>query len=200
MFNKHINIDKNTKFKNRVPILYKDPSWNKLFGKTDDRNIQTAKEELMQLVAKEKEMEYEVKKLQSQKSKYMKMILGVSDSVNNENKVENVSLLDEYKERIYNINEELEELKFQLEIIPKDIKETNIKLLNATIQYGYDELKYKQKIVDQSVEEIESLKKRLTEAIDTKHDYDEWINETYTFLHGILGREIIDKIDKERLG
>ena len=200
MFNKHINIDKNTKFKNRVPILFKDPSWNKLFGNTDDRNIQNIKEELMQLVSKEKEMEYEVKKLQSQKFKYMKMILGVSDSVNNENKVENVSLLDEYKERIFNINEELEELKFQLEIIPKDIKETNLKLLNATIQYGYDELKYKQKIVDQSVEEIESLKKRLTEAIATKHDYDEWINETYTFLHGILGREIIDKIDKERLG
>jgi uncharacterized protein YbaP (TraB family) len=199
IFSKDVIIDEKIMLKNKVPILLNDSSWDKLFGNSDDKSIQNAKEELIQLVSKEKEMKYETQKLRNLKSKYMKMILGVSDSVNNENKIDNVPLLDEYKEKIYKINEELEELKFQLEIIPKNIKESNLKLLNATIQYGYDELKHKQKILDRSIDEIEELKKRLTEVIDTKHDYDEWINETYTFLHGILGRDIIDKIDNERL-
>ena len=37
----------------------------------------------------------------------MKMILGISDSINNDNKVENIALLDDYKNRMISINEEL---------------------------------------------------------------------------------------------
>lgn len=199
MFGKNINLDESIILKNKIPLLHNDDSWIKLFGDTDDKNIQNAKEELIELVSKEKEIEIQYRELQKEKLKCMKMILGVSDSINNENKVENIALLDDYKNRMININEELEELTFQIETIPKEIRETNLKLLNATVQYGYDELKAKEKIVNQSISEIEILRQRLKELIETKHDYEEWINETYTFLHGLLGSEVIEKIDKERL-
>lgn len=199
MFAKNINLDESILLKNKIPLLHNDDSWIKLFGDTNDKNIQNAKEELIELVSKEKEIEIQYRELQKEKLKCMKMILGVSDSINNENKVENIALLDDYKNRMININEELEELTFQIETIPKEIRETNLKLLNATVQYGYDELKAKEKIVNQSISEIEILRQRLKELIETKHDYEEWINETYTFLHGLLGSEVIEKIDKERL-
>lgn len=199
MFAKNINLDESILLKNKIPLLHNDDSWIKLFGDTDDKNIQNAKEELIELVSKEKEIEIQYRELQKEKLKCMKMILGVSDSINNENKVENIALLDDYKNRMININEELEELTFQIETIPKEIRETNLKLLNATVQYGYDELKAKEKIVNQSISEIEILRQRLKELIETKHDYEEWINQTYTFLHGLLGSEVIEKIDKERL-
>lgn len=199
MFGKNINLDESIILKNKIPLLHNDDSWIKLFGDTDDKNIQNAKEELIELVSKEKEIEIQYRELQKEKLKCMKMILGVSDSINNENKVENIALLDDYKNRMININEELEELTFQIETIPKEIRETNLKLLNATVQYGYDELKAKEKIVNQSISEIEILRQRLKELIETKHDYEEWINQTYTFLHGLLGSEVIEKIDKERL-
>lgn len=199
MFGKNINLDESIILKNKIPLLHNDDSWIKLFGDTNDKNIQNAKEELIELVSKEKEIEIQYRELQKEKLKCMKMILGVSDSINNENKVENIALLDDYKNRMININEELEELTFQIETIPKEIRETNLKLLNATVQYGYDELKAKEKIVNQSISEIEILRQRLKELIETKHDYEEWINQTYTFLHGLLGSEVIEKIDKERL-
>lgn len=199
MFAKNINLDESILLKNKIPLLHNDDSWIKLFGDTNDKNIQNAKEELIELVSKEKEIEIQYRELQKEKLKCMKMILGVSDSINNENKVENIALLDDYKNRMININEELEELTFQIETIPKEIRETNLKLLNATVQYGYDELKAKEKIVNQSISEIEILRQRLKELIETKHDYEEWINQTYTFLHGLLGSEVIEKIDKERL-
>lgn len=199
MSSKNIKLDENILRKNRIPLLFNEPSWVKLFGDTDDKNIKNRKEELIQLISKEKEMTITSRKLQKEKLECMKMILGVSDSVNNDNKTENIVLLDEYKNKIYNINEELEEITFELEKIPKEIREANFKLLNATIEYGYDELRYREKIVNQSVEEIESLRQKLKMLIETKHDYEEWINETYTFLHGILGSETIEKIDKERL-
>lgn len=199
VFNRNINLNESILLKNKIPLLYNDNSWTKLFGDVNDKSIQNAKEELVELVAKERELESRNRELQKEKLKCLKMILGVSDSINNENKIENVSLLDEYKNQILNINEEIENLTFQLETIPKEIRNANLKLLNATIQYGYDELKAKEKVVNQAINEIEILRQRLKELILTKHDYEEWINETYTFFHGLLGSEVIEKIDKERL-
>lgn len=198
MFNKNINLDESILLKNKIPLLHNDDSWTKLFGNANDKNIQSAKDELIELISKEREMEIRNRQLQKEKLNCMKMILGVSDSINNDNKVENIALLDDYKNRMIEINEEFEELTFQLEMIPKEIREANRKLLNATVQFGYDELKVKEKIVNQAIGEIESLREKLKELIETKHDYEEWINATYTFLHGLLGSEIIEKIDKER--
>ncbi|MDU5080381.1 hypothetical protein [uncultured Tissierella sp.] len=198
MFGRNINLDQSILLKNKIPLLYNDESWVKLFGDVNDKNIQNTKEELIELVSKERELEIQNRELQREKLKCMKMILGISDSINNDNKVENIALLDDYKNRMISINEELEELTFQLETIPKEIREANLKLLNLTIEYGYDELKVKEKVVAQSIGEIEVLRQKLKNLIKTKHDYEEWINETYTFLHGLLGSEVIEKIDKER--
>lgn len=198
MFGRNINLDQSILLKNKIPLLYNDESWVKLFGDVNDKNIQNTKEELIELVSKERELEIQNRELQREKLKCMKMILGISDSINNDNKVENIALLDDYKNRMISINEELEELTFQLETLPKEIREANLKLLNLTIEYGYDELKVKEKVVAQSIGEIEALRQKLKNLIKTKHDYEEWINETYTFLHGLLGSEVIEKIDKER--
>jgi len=194
-----IDLDEKIISKNKIPLLYSEPTWIKLFGKAKNRNIQRAKEELIKLVSEEKRIEARCKELQREKLRAMKMILGISDSVNNENKPENVRLLDEYKNRIENINEELDELIFQLETMPRKIREANLKLLNATIEYGYRELNLREKILKESIEEIEVLRSRLKDLIKIKYDYEEWINETYRFFHGLLGSDTIEKIDEERL-
>lgn len=201
MFDRNLNIDIDEKVlrKNKIPLLHTDSNWIKLFGDVKDRNIISLKKQLEEIVSKEREIEKQVKNLQREKLKCMKMILGVSNSVNNENKKENLVLLDEYKKKIEEINLKLDDLTFQMETIPKEIREINTNLLNATIQYGYKELIDKEKILNQSTEEIDILRRRLKELINIKHDYEEWINETYSFFHGLLGSEVIEKIDKERL-
>lgn len=197
--NSNLNIDEKILRKNKIPFLHTDPNWIKLFGDVKDKDIINLKEDLKEKVDKEKEIENEVKKLEKEKLKSMKMILGVSDSINNENKKENIKFLDEYKDRIEIINNDLEELTFELETIPQEIREANVKLLNATIKYGYNELKIKEEVLDKSTEELYILRTRLKELINIKHDYEEWIDETYTFFHGLLGSKIIEEIDKERL-
>lgn len=196
---KTIDLDEKIIRKNRIPLLYNEPSWVKLFGKAKNRNIQRAKEDLIELVTREKELDTRVKKLQREKLQAMKMILGISDSVNNENKAENVRLLDEYKDKVVNINEELDELMFELETMPKKIREANLELLNVTIEYGYKELNSREKTLKEATEEIDVLRSRLKDLIKIKYDYEEWINETYRFFHGLLGSDTIEKIDEERL-
>ncbi|MFA5576484.1 MAG: hypothetical protein WCZ27_03785 [Tissierellaceae bacterium] len=199
MLKKNIKIDKDMLRKNKIPLLYNDSSWLRLFGDIDDKNIQNAREELANLVSRERAMTAKSNELNKVKMKSMKMILGISDSINNESKSENLRLLDEYKMRIEKINDELEEIRFQLESLPHEIREANFKLLNSTIEYGYKELNIRERIVSESTVEIDQLRERLKELIKTKHDYEEWINKTYRFFHGLLGSEIIEKIDRERL-
>ena len=203
MFGKIISLDENILRKNRIPLLVKEAEWVKLFGDINNRQIQSAKAELIQLISKEEELESHSKKIQNKKAKHMKMILQVSNIVNDESnkmdKTKNIKLLDQYKEEILQINEEVEEIKFQLENFPKEIREANFQLLSATVQYGYDELKQKEKEFNKAVSEIEELRLKLREALKIKYDNEEWINATYTFLHGVLGSEVIEKIDRKKL-
>lgn len=202
MFGKIISLDENILRKNRIPILIEEPGWINLFGSVNNRQIQTAKNDLIQMLESEKELEAYAKKIEKKKKNHMKMILEVSNDVNNEDnkdKTKSIALLDRYKDEILQINEEIEELKFKLESFPKQIREANFQLLNATVHYGYDELKYKEKEFNKAVDEIDVLRIKLREALQKKHDNEEWINETYTFLHGILGSEVIEKLDRKKL-
>ena len=196
---RYINLDEKIILKNKIPLLIKNSDWIKLFGDVNHRSIQNVKKELTELVDKEKDLKRRVGTLKKEKTHSMKMILGISNAVNNENKLETVELLDEYKNRIENINQELEDLKFQLETIPQEIRELNFNLLKATVDYGYRELKDRGKRLKDVVSEIESLRERLKGLIDEKYDYEEWIDSTYSFLHGMLGSEEMQNLDEKML-
>lgn len=199
MFRKSIDIDKNLMLKNKIPLLHSDDDWNSLFGDFNNKNIQESRGKLSDLVDKENQLEYKSRELQKEKIQCMKMILGLSDSINNDNKIENLKLLDEYKDRMISINTEIEDITFQLETLPIEIREANLELLKLTLRVGYDELKIREKIVQDANSELETLRKRLKEILEIKYQYEEWVNKTYTFFHSLLGPEAIQKIDEERL-
>lgn len=199
MFKKNINIDQNILSKTKVPLLYNDANWLELFGQVEDKEIKKVKKIVEEKVSRQKQVMTSIKQLQSEKIQCMKMILGVSDSVNNSNKRENIRLLDEYKDKIESINEEIDDLTFESETIPKEIRKLNLDLLTATIHYGYNELIEKEDTLKQVTDEIDVLRNRLKELIKIKYDYEDRVNKTYTFFHSLLGSEVIEKIDKERL-
>ncbi|NLV76081.1 MAG: hypothetical protein GX023_03730 [Tissierellia bacterium] len=196
---KGIDLDEDIIQKNKIPILIYDENWQKLFGTVDNKNIQYIKDELVALIEKEREFKKLKEKLQNDKLHAMKMILGIADSVNNENKIENINLLDEYKQKIEDINEELEDIMYQLETLPQDIREMNFELLKATVEYGYRELKTKEKKLNAVTGELETLREKLKDLINEKHDYEEWIDTTYSFLHGMLGSQEMEKLDEKIL-
>ncbi|GFN34302.1 V-type ATP synthase subunit I domain-containing protein [Tepidimicrobium xylanilyticum] len=196
---KKIDLDEKIILKNKIPLLIEDETWVKLFGDVNNKDIQYAEEELKELVERKRELERRQKTLQKDKTMAMKMILGISNAVNNENKVHTVGLLDEYKEKIEGINEELDDITYQLETLPQEIRELNFQLLEATVYYGYKELKTRESKLKEIVDELERLRKRIKVLINEKYDYEEWINLTYSFLHGLLGREETEKLDERIL-
>lgn len=201
MFNKDLklNLDKKIIRKNNIPLLYKDDQWIKLFGEIEDKSLTEPKEEIIGLKKVESEYRAEWRDLEREKTKMMKLILTASDSVNNENQVENVPLLDEYKDTMLTIKDRMDELQFELELIPGKIRDANFRLLEATVAIGYSEIKIKRQVLEESSRELEELRIRLRELVEIKYDAETWVNEGYLYLHGLLGSEVIDQIDRERL-
>lgn len=192
-----VHLDESIIKKNRIPLLIRDKSWLKLFGKSNNKVIENLKDELTHLINKRKALERKEKQLKEEKMLAMKMILGISNSVNNENKIQNLDLLDEYKEKFEDINRQLEEITEEIERISDEIKELNFYLLKATVYYGYKDLKKKERQLKDINDELDKMRKRIKELINEKHNYQEWIQSVYTFLHGLLGREEIEKLDEK---
>lgn len=201
IFNKSIDLEINEDLirKNKIPLLYKDPKWLEIFGNQNNELIDTIKKELQELVEEERSMEKRNREVQTEKVNLMKKILKASEVVNTDNNLDAIQLLDEYKEKILQLNDELEEITFKLETLPSEIKQKNLSLLNETINVGYEELVEKKQVLDSAVKEMDIIRNRLRELIEVKVSNEEWINKTYLYFHGVLGSEVIEKIDRQKL-
>lgn len=191
----NIKLDDNRNFKNKIPILIEDEYWLELFNEADNRAIKKYKGKLAELLKEQIDTEKEIKRLEKEKTKTMKMILIASDEINNEEKPEYINLLDEYRERLIFINETIDKLTFKLENIPTDIKETNFKLLEVTISYGYTQIKDKEERLDYTKKELKILREKIRKLNNEKREYEDYIGDTYTFIHRILGGKQVEKLD-----
>ncbi|EOC99528.1 hypothetical protein [Caldisalinibacter kiritimatiensis] len=201
MFSKDysIDIDYSILLKNKVPLLVQDNTWKQLFRNVNDKNLITCKEQLESLLKEQEFTNKDLRALKIKKKKLMDKILEISHQANSEKKNERLDILQECKQRLLEMNDELDELTFKTETLPKKIREANFQLLKATIKYAYKELRTKQKNLTSVTQEIESLKNELRGLIEQKHDYEESINLTYKFLHGILGSKEMERLDNNLL-
>lgn len=183
--------------RSRIPLLHKDKIWISLFGKSDDKEINEIKDRLIELLQEEKKLKSILNKYKKDKTKYMKLILRTSESVNRDKNKDDIKFLDEYKERLITINEELDDIEFKLDVIPDEIRSANYALLNVTIKKGYIELREREEKLSGANEELNEVRERLKELIEIKVENEEWINEIYTFMHRLLGSDIIDVLDKK---
>ncbi|RKD30066.1 hypothetical protein [Thermohalobacter berrensis] len=199
MFSKNIELDYDIVVKNKVPILIQDKSWKKLFGDVQEKEIVKYKEQLKSLIKEEIEIERKLNQANSKKKRIMAKILNTSNEINNRNNKNSVNKLDILKEEIHNLNDEIDELTFRLEVLPREIRITNYNLLLATVKYAYKELKMDHKKLETANEKIEILRNQLRELIEEKHEHEEKISNTYSFLHGILGSKVMEQLDKQML-
>lgn len=194
-----IDIEKSLISKNRIPILIKDATWLKLFGDKGDRFVNNAKKEVENLLEKQRLIEGQLRHKKSEKRKAMSKIIMLSDEVNNNHLTKGAELLGQYQQEIHTLNDEIDNLTFELETLPMALKEANLNLIKATVKLAYKQLAQWESSIEPFNSEIETLRNRLRELIEKKNDYEEKINSTYLFIHGLLGSEEIEKLDKDML-
>jgi hypothetical protein len=195
----NVDIEYDILLKNKLPLLIENKEWIEIFGSTKNKEILKDRESLQKLVLSEKEMEKRLDDIKTKKKRTMAKIITLSDEINNNNKVENISMLEQSQKELNEMNEEIEEIMFELEMMPRSIREANLKLLESTVKHAYLELVEREEELGKINSELSELREKLREYIVRKCDSEERINKIYSFLHNSLGNEKLNELDRNIL-
>lgn len=176
----------------KVPILVLDQRWHKLFpaGKKP-AEIQTLEKRLNDLLKEQGKLVNEVKHLKVGKKKLMDAIVSeMSREENGRKKDKQQKLLLQTKERIDQQSERLLEL-------PYEIKAANEQLLSVGVRYCYDEWKKHTEELKDLSRRIDEMRETLKETVAYKVELEESVDATYSLMHALLGREVMNYFDKD---
>ena len=176
----------------KVPILVLDQRWHKLFpGGVKPAHIAAIEENLNALLKEQGKLVNEIKDLKKAKKKLMEAIVsGMSSSGNDKKKDKQQKLLLETKERLEAQSDRLMEL-------PYEIKKTNEDLLINGVAYCYEELKIRAQSLEDLKGEIDSRREELKEKVAYRVELEESVDATYSLMHDLLGREVMNLFDKK---
>ncbi len=196
---KQIEIDKMIIKRKKIPVLIKDNAWESLFKENQTKEMKELGDRLKELMHEENEAEKQLKEKLRRKKILMNKVLKLSDEANSNNDKVALEKLENTKERILEVNDKIDELQFRLEIIPKEIHDTNFELLKETIAVTYKDITSGRERVGNLDFEIQKLRKLLGKMWEEKFTREKRINDLYLYLHGTLGHEETDKLDKQFL-
>lgn len=194
-----INVNLDLINKSAVPLLIENETWIDLFNRVNDKEMRSLKKQLKTLVDESREIGQKLYQKKEEKKKQIAKILTLSEKVNNNEFVEGVNLLDDYKEELNKLNDDLDQITFKSETIPSQIRKLNLDLLVETIKYAYVDIIDAEENLEELEIELNVLRERLSNIIKEKYDYEEKRNEIYAFLHNTLGAKEVGKLDRDIL-
>lgn len=181
----------------KIPILVLDQKWHRLFaihGKTDA--IKSIEEELNGLLMRQGQLNTRLKELKRLKSQLMDNIVANMKDAKTEDKEQlRKKKLDEDKRLIDDINAQIEECEDGLLEVPKQIQETNRRLMLESMDYCYAKLRVNQKESEEIEAWINQVRVDLKKNIIRKQNRDINNREIYAYMHDVFGPDILDLFD-----
>lgn len=196
---KEIKFEDNIVKKNRIPILIYNPEWMQLFVNYNSKSLKKAVTALEELLSREKACISEQKELERRKKTLMNKILYISKEINEDNNVEAIPKMEEVQNELLQINEKIPLLVEELEILPSMINEQNTVVLKETIKRSYELIKENKNEAARCQDEVNQIRQRLAELITKKVETEERVNKLYSFVHGMIGADEMEKLDDKYL-
>ncbi|MCR5467765.1 MAG: hypothetical protein K6F37_02285 [Lachnospiraceae bacterium] len=185
----------------KIPILVLDQKWHRLFalnGKPD--NIVPIEEELNALLQRQGKLNQEVKELKKLKTKLMGNIVNNMEGTEVESEGElSEKKLEESKRLIEETNAKIEADEDELLEIPREIQSVNFNLMLESMNYCYDALRDNSEVIKEIAEWIVQVRIDLKKNIIKKQNREIINREMYSYMHDILGPDVMDIFDVENM-
>ena len=178
-----------------IPNLSEDKQWYELFKDVMDRKMKTLYKELQELTKREKELKLFLSSKKKEKKKLMNQILVYSDEVNSKGNVEWIAKLEESRDKIVLINDTIDNIMYQLEIIPSELRQMNYDLLKSSLSIAYQDLSDNKSKVDYLNIEIGRLRDKVVFMKEQKKNHEKSINSLYSYLHKTIGHKNTENLD-----
>ncbi len=185
----------------KVPILTLDSRWHMLFPEEKKTmTIRRLEEQVNELLKKQGKLVQDAKRLKKMKRNFMqKIVNNMQESETKTNETTRIKKLESSQRYIKEINDKLNAYDDQLEVIPQQIRVANEALLKASFQICYDELKKNKKQIRELNQWINKTKALLMDSILKEQELQQNNSDIYSYMHDILGAEMMEVFDQEYL-
>jgi hypothetical protein len=182
----------------KLPILTLDNRWHELL--TEDQKspeIRDLEQKVNNLLKKQGKFVNDIKDMKLLKNRLIKDIMVNMDISNDINGKEKDKKLGKNKQYINEINEKIDHAMDELGDIPYQIKEVNEELMAESIHIFYDRLEKNKIELKELAEWINRMRDELKQKILQKQDLESKNSLIYTYMHDILGVELMEMFDKD---
>ena len=176
----------------KVPVLTLDHKWHRLFTQIDTNpEIKSLETELNELLKRQGKINTETKEIKALKNKLMEEIRSSSMDAEalDEKKVE------ENKKLVEDCNEKLEAYQDEALDLPAKINEINKKLMLATMEVCYDDIKEGTEEINEISQWIDEVRVELKKKVVRKQEKQKRIQDLYAFMHDIFGADVSEIFD-----
>lgn len=182
----------------KLPILTLDSRWHEIFPDGEKTaGIKELEQKLNELLRKQGKLVNEVKELKQLKKKLMDEIvanMNIDDSPIGKAKEKK---LEKNKKYILEINEKIDKEMEELSELPYRIKEVNEELLIESFSICYNRIQKQMDKIKEVSDWITKTRMDLKEKILMKQDLETQNELMYSYMHNLLGAELMENLDKK---
>ena len=176
----------------KVPVLTLDHKWHRLFTQIDSNSeIKSLEKELNELLKRQGKINTETKEIKALKNKLMEEIR--SSSMDTESV--DPAKIEENKKLVEDCNQKLESYQDEALDLPNEINEINKKLMLATMEVCYDDIKEGTEEINEISQWIDEIRVELKKKVVRKQEKQKRIQDLYAFMHDIFGADVIEIFD-----
>ncbi len=195
---KKVKFDRKILRKNDISLLILDERWNKLFENTvKTPQIASCEIKLRELLKEEARLITEAKVIAETKKKCMDRIMKLTPAVFEQNDEKAADEMQQLEKEIKRINERTKKIEEALDVLPDRTKETNLELLEHTVNLVYFKMRCSSKRVEELAKLIEETKAKLMQYIDEKESLAQDDTDIYSYFHDLLGGEELERLDRD---
>lgn len=182
----------------KLPILTLDNRWHELFPEDyKSKLIRDLENKVNHLLKKQGRLVNGIKDMKELKTNLLKDIIVNMDSgesgVNTKD-----SRLERNKHYVNEINTKTELAMEELAVLPYQIKQANEELMAESIRILCEQLEENKEELEEVTEWINNTREELKNKILIKQDLETRNSLIYTYMHDVLGPEIMEMVDKEQ--
>ena len=180
----------------KIPILTLDNKWHKLFTQREHSlEIKRMEGELNKLLMRQGKVNEESKEIKKLKKSTMDEIVVLADEMEKNPSKKGEKRLAECRKIVTECNEKMEAYEEEMVELPRQISQTNNKLMLATMDVCYRKLQKNTKELEEIEEWISTIRRELKKKVVRKQEKEAMNHQLYSYMHDIFGADVIELFD-----
>jgi len=193
---KKISLDRRALRNAGVGVLVLDERWDRLFTSVKKPPAIVKAEQIIRNCLDEKiRLQMESKLNNAEKQVKLNRIIELTEALNNNSSESARAEIEECGTKTREINERELQIEQRYDELDREIAAKNSALLEDAVLYLYRYMKKSRSRITELDAQIEDMRDNIKARIDERVSLDESVNETYNFLHGLLGAKQTESLD-----